>query len=889
MKGYFLAAALLAVLGVGLSTLLVPRQQELALMRLKDKDFDEARREYEIQLAAGKLTASVVMPLTQLYLQYGNVTGAVALMERFVAANPVNVEARQRLGVLYQYAQRPDDYLENLEAANRVQATEDNLRRLSSIYNYQARYDKQIEALSALVEMSAAKTSDYVDLARLQASLQQLPDAVATLQRMEARFPQAIYGDLVELLVSVLLDSGEPRAAFDRALSWLGQSPRADDVARFASQLAARGQPTLGAKLIEPYERLAETNPVLLTELTRIDVSLDRVDAAFNRLFRLRAENRLPAAVVGQFIELALNRQDLGLALDLAAKADIGALSGWVLTSLADAAMGQGREAFVQSMVDRLGDSFLAARPVLAASLALSRGDAASAARWIAIAEANASLSLDQRLGLAGVYRKAGRDRDGLQLLARLADSGELPEGMLDDLAATYIEMRAATEGMERFAKLRRDRPSLQVEGAWARLAARAGRAAEILEWLKRPAAIQTERNTLIDLFYAGIDSDNNSLALAASEILWTRDGQLADRRRLAEALLAADRPTEALPHLREIYAADPSVRELYAAALTQARAAGLPVVDEMKAFFVAQLGEPALPEARETEIIWALLDLDVKEPLLSLLKARARRIGDPWVSVFLDTARTLGAKEDAIAFLGAELDRGDLPREKSEERLYALLEWAGEEASLPYLRRFADSPGGNWVFAYEDTLERLGRISELRDHFLKRLTEGGLGIEARSGLVYRLFDLDAYDRVLPVVAGWARDSGDPWASIYLDGAKRGGRNDAAITFLRDELDRPGLAVEAAEQRLYALLEWAGEETALPYLRRFADTQGGNWVFAYEGALEHLGRRVELRDHVLKRLAAAGPAIEARSGLVYRLFDLEAYDEVLPIVAAWAR
>src|SRR5260370_28956884 len=74
--------------GVGLSVLLVPGKGELALIHFKDKEYEVACRSYEERLSSGNRSIDVVIPLTQLYLQFGEVEKAVQLMEEFVRDNP---------------------------------------------------------------------------------------------------------------------------------------------------------------------------------------------------------------------------------------------------------------------------------------------------------------------------------------------------------------------------------------------------------------------------------------------------------------------------------------------------------------------------------------------------------------------------------------------------------------------------------------------------------------------------------------------------------------------------------------------------------------------------------------------------------------------------------
>ena len=140
---YYIAVVLLILLAIAASLYLIPRPQEVALMQMKDNYFEQARASYEQAIASGQLTLENASKLAQLYEQNGELDKAIEIIERFLKAQPDNLEARQYVGTLYQYAQRPDDYLRNLEEINRLKPSPENLKTLSDIYNFNSEYERQ--------------------------------------------------------------------------------------------------------------------------------------------------------------------------------------------------------------------------------------------------------------------------------------------------------------------------------------------------------------------------------------------------------------------------------------------------------------------------------------------------------------------------------------------------------------------------------------------------------------------------------------------------------------------------------------------------------------------------------------------------------------------------
>src|SRR5215469_6011393 len=98
LKKYYIVIAILVISAIAVSIILMPKSQEIALMEMKDKHFEEARKDYQKQLAEGNLTPEVVNNLTDLYLQIGAVDKAIEVMQQYIALHPDNLAARQKIG-----------------------------------------------------------------------------------------------------------------------------------------------------------------------------------------------------------------------------------------------------------------------------------------------------------------------------------------------------------------------------------------------------------------------------------------------------------------------------------------------------------------------------------------------------------------------------------------------------------------------------------------------------------------------------------------------------------------------------------------------------------------------------------------------------------------------
>jgi thioredoxin-like negative regulator of GroEL len=737
---HYLVTAALVVLGLVGGLQLITSEEEVALIRYRDKDFETALEQYEERLASGDFSISVVMPLAQLYLQFGNVEAALALMQRFVRENPSNLEARRQLARFYQYAQRPQDYVITIEQLASSNPTEDTLRELSDIYNFHGRFDDQIKVYERLIQEYPGNPRDHLVLANLQASRGKVAEAAQTLEKFEKAHPEAITPDTLSLLLSTFLDSEQPDKALRRARDWLARSNDAETAAQLASMLNFKGQPRIALELLQPFESAADSNPVVLAELIQLEIANGLQPSALARLERLDGARRFPSSMLETYLDLLLGAKEPAKAFEVAAREDLSSVPGWLLSNLADAALAEGRQDLIKRMIESLGEDFLEQTPVLGARLALARGDRAGAARWAAAAEKRI-LASEQRLALASVYAELGQNRDAIRLLAALAADPSTPDSAIADLANLYLDTDNSASGLPLLERLRKQRRSAAVESSWALLAADAGEEGPVVDWLRRADARSLRLDVLENLYFVANERNKKTLALAAAERVYDRKRTDDSRLQLADALVGAGRPSEALPHLRALLAdadGNSATEFLYVDALNAALAQGVPVRDELQKFWTAKLAGAGITDSRREDLVYALLSIDANESVLPTLADLARKHGEPWLFAYAEAAVKAGRKSELVEFLTAELKRGDLAREDRTTRLQLLREHASDSAALPFLREFAETAGGEWSAAYEEVLGKLGRRDELVAFWRGRAAGASVPADEKRAIAYR-------------------------------------------------------------------------------------------------------------------------------------------------------
>ncbi|MDR6772651.1 tetratricopeptide repeat protein [Azospirillum sp. BE72] len=712
MRANILVVLLVLLVGIGASLLLIPRGGELALQKFRDRDYDSARAVYEERYAAGDRGGATVMPLTRLSLAQGDVERAIALTEEFIVAEPSSIEARELLNRLYQDAQRPGDYLENLTVLAELRHSADLYRELAYAAGFRNRMALKADALARYCALAPDDVEAQQELAALLAARGDHAGAVDRLLYADDRAQGNIGADSREMLMSLLIDLGRAEDAFGRARRWLGEQPTVAAMIGLASQLAAASRPDLGLRLIEPQvigPQGTGRKPALALELTYIDllIAADRREEARTRLSALSGP--VEDTQFGRLLALALSAGQAQEALRAAKGRDLRLVPDWVLAGLAETALRDGDRPFLDRLHHELGEGFLVDYPVLAANIALGRGDADAAARWAERGLAGSALTLGDRLAVIRILDRAGRRAaasaafDRLALSDSLSDDrspgDQLPDDQLEELAALFIDLDRAPAGLDWFAARRQAKPSPAAYQGWARLAAKAGDPDAVADWLAAqpvlPAALlQDIAGSAAERAVA--DRRAAPLALVAAQRAFALDPSPRSRLAVAAAFTATGKPAEALPLLAPLL--DQGGAEVEAAYIAALDGAGRS--EELARHLTAKLAKGGLTDVEEQGIAYLLLDHKAYRAALPLLRVRAERLGGDWLAAYADAA----AKANALPDLAALLQR---------------------QAVAAPLAEAEDS-------LYRGTLEKLGRKADLRRYLLARATDDRLPVERR-------------------------------------------------------------------------------------------------------------------------------------------------------------
>ena len=810
MRAPHIVLALLVGAGIAASIAVIPRDRELALMYLKGLDYESAQSALEQRLASGDLSVGVVIPLTRVYLEIGEFERAVELMERFVASHPQEAEAKEELANLYKQSARIYDYLETLADLARIRPTEKVLRELSDYYSDHGETEKQIVVLRSLVKIRA-RYEDWMDLAQLESDLGNFDAAQAALDELSNRFKVPRTQRTIEFYISVLARTGREAEALELAEGWIAESRTPLATIGVVRQFTGAGKEGQALAVLDRFESVVAETPALFAERIRLELRVGRRDQAYQRLRAAYLAGSLATEFDDDLIDLALERNLVPFALQVAVRGTPLRLPDWQLSSLVGMAPPDKAGEVAKWVL--AAPEFLDRRPVLAAMVLKTVGDTKGALAAAEKALANtADLSADQILGLVLILSDLGRTEPARRHLAAMLDRFGWEEAIALDIANVMIRLGQAEDGWRRI-QVVRDRQrqrSPAIDAAWALLSAAAGRSEQVVAWLESPQAAQLDAAILGQLTDLAEAHNQPRLALAAAKRLVTvRDGE-DTRRQLASALAALGRHEEALVEVRPLRGNSPEAERIYVVALANvAKRGAAPAQAELAEFWKQLLARPGLEPDTLAALVYNLLDKGLGAEAMPAIYWLAERQPETWLSAAAEEAKKAKRQVEARAFFARQLERRDLDAKARDQALFALIEVGG-------------------------------------------------GVEA-----------------LSEIARLAReDATDQWFYAYVDGARKAGRKADLQQFLAAEIRRNDLPRQRREARMYAFLEVAGPEAALPELKRFAEAYGGDWANVYDEALAKLGRTEERRQLLIARAGRPNLGAEERKEIAYRLIEL---------------
>lgn len=811
MRQFAIITVFVVVVALGLSFLLLPSQKELGTMLLRDREYEESRRYFEEQIAAGDRSPQIVTGLLEIYIRNGDVDRAINLVGSYEEAIGTGPDILRRLAELYRQDRRFGLYLHTLERLTAIEPTAERIEELADAYYKAGKTEKQVAALNWLRSVGGASIARLTELAELQIATGAYEAAADTLAQILDMSPDALSASYKLQLFDLALHLGDrERAAHiaDRVLT-----PEAPDglTVAFADYALYRRASELGLSLLERHPELEASDPTWRRLHANALRALGRNDEAWQDLRGWWQEDKLPPGSAGSLVELAIQRAELNLALDVFSHFGLDQIGSEIALSLVGELHRAGRSEAVDAMLATLGPDALESQPILGAEIMIGRDDLAAAGRYADLALQRTTETIGNRLALASVLARLERDTEAFDLLHPYIAEASLPvEGALL-LAELYVRLDRAEDGFWDVAALLAQRSTPRLRAIWAQLALATGRTTMVVEWLAREPML--EAGTASDLYFLAERRQAWDAAIAASRRLTALEPGPVSAQRLAYALFQNGEAEAALEALRPVVPEYPEAEPLYADILGT-----LGRTDDLIDLWTRQMTRPDLGDEAREALVYNLLQVGADDAAWSQLLALVESRGGGWWYTAASAAKRLGRVETLAELARDKLAAVDPASEEATAIVYALSD-ADRAASVPLFRSLAERAPAQWDPAYMTVLRDLGRREELVAWTTERLAQAK-DPEIALSLAYGLAEMD------PAAAARAvaprAESSRAFADLYAELLRRSGQRDKALAFELALAESGRFGEAYTREAAFRALESGDRTTAERLFRRVA-------------------------------------------------------------------
>jgi hypothetical protein len=475
-------------LGATLVYLLAPSPLQLAAMKAREGQYDEARAAYEELLAQRGRTRAIVLPLADIYVGAGEDELARELLRAYVQGNPGDSAVAQRFADLLGDNQFVDKRIHVLRMIAENTDDVSVWRELEMLYDLRNLPDERTEALWEIAQGGDATLDKFNELARLLAARNDRERALAVSLRALRSRPDSITLDGAEFHVALALALDRGDLADEAIEAWNGAHEIPGDTLTFANILENMGAPDLALRLIEQSTGYEEGNTVLRLNASRLRAAAGDPTAAFDQLLAWQAQGNLPAAGYALITELGatLGRSDEVLA----ALATVRLSSLPLNTQLAAVELGtvQVNNELLEAWRAEAGEDWRGLPPLTGANLAFGLGDTENGANLATRALEEAVTDADRAnaaraLASVGLTQQAG---ETITALNNEQAQNTLDADALGPLAEAALTLGRSNTALSAAEPLANSSAAPYDQALHARALSAAGRPREALDILDR-------------------------------------------------------------------------------------------------------------------------------------------------------------------------------------------------------------------------------------------------------------------------------------------------------------------------------------------------------------------------------------------------------------------
>ena len=594
MRKYIIIALVLLVSGVAISLYIIPSKDEVVSMKTSDTQaIDLGKVDIEAEYNQGRRSYPIVAALADKRFVAGDKAAAVKLLEDYVAANPNDVSGLKKLAEMYQATGNMDGYNKELETIAKLAPTEENLRALSDIYNADKEYVKQVDVLKKILEVTKGeKPQVFVDLATMQVVIGDNDGALATVQDLKNKHPDYSNYAMTRIMVSVLSDKGKVDESFAAAKEWMDKpgaavpspsgsapapvgngldksiapqvgagvsaaagdaDPHPKELADLCNILHYSGHADKAVELVDLHPEMLDREPMLVLAYVNANISAGRSDHAYEVLKKIDDSGKMIAALYPPYLDLTIKREDEASAEAIANKIDVQNFNEELALQIIEVARADSAPRVLTILCNRFNDAkILSDKPVLAAVIAILNNDKQQDAYIAAALNHNPVLTGTQKLALAESCARAKKTACFDAIVKQYPPLEQMTPAQVAEYAQLFIIADRAAELVDPVGKLTVvEHPAAQVQTAYHRLAASAGREDVLKPWLEANANTMPEAQ-LQELFYLANDRHHYDVSADIAQRLYARDPSPMNRDIMVIAYIGGGKYDKALPLLRE-------------------------------------------------------------------------------------------------------------------------------------------------------------------------------------------------------------------------------------------------------------------------------------------------------------------------------------------------
>lgn len=683
---FIVAAVVLGIAGVILSFLIIPSDSEVALIKFKDKQYEQALKLYETQYQQGNLNLDVVMHLTGVYLQFGEIDKAIKVMEDFVTKNPDHLSARRELGSLYQYGQRLDDYARNLEEINRIEQSTANLQELSDMYESNEEYEKQVPVVVKLIESDEKQSPQSMsNAARMLASEKKYDQAIEVLRKKQVDALAAAQNpdhkinyddqyDDVELLVRLLIEVGRKDEAVAEAKKYRDTNPPLGQVASLTNIINYLVGVNEAYDFILPYENRVKENQSLLSEYVLILIRRNEHDKAYALLKPMFDAEQLPMDLYDDMLFLAVERGDKDTTSGLLGMIDFAALSEETSIGLVELALVNDVPELIKviDLEANKSQNIAQTKPRLVAALALAQKRDNAKAKLDALPYEK--LDFGQRAQLARICAQVANNGCVERFEASLPPVTELTEAETVGTGEILLSARHYKSGREYLKPVKDTYKTEKFQQLWVRFAAANGDIETVNAWLEANPN-SADKLMLTDLYFSTINTGHYKLAVSLAERIIQLENTPDTRGYLVQAYIKNNQLAKAVEVLRDHRDESQQDADNYLYALIKLVKQDGSYAKELSDYAQAQLASGKVSYKQRLALIYALIDAGQGHIAMPHVRTLALNEGGDWVALYGEHNIKQGNVDEVVKFWHEVAQKPHANKKVLSQIAYSLLE----------------------------------------------------------------------------------------------------------------------------------------------------------------------------------------------------------------------